>query len=252
MLSDLQNIPQVMRRRGWLNGARLLEVWFSRPPAAAPAYGPPDISTIRMDGWALTFQRARTVYDQMIHEHIWSNPAGRVEVAKMLRRKGLLTTAGQTQIFGTLSDPVPLQDPDYINQRAVGDYHTFDDMTAALGRFNFRVVVAGTVASVPQLPGATPLAGSWNVEVEEIGVYVRDSFDFEGNQYLGCWSDDDFIPLMPPSYGEGYAPSEPVCSPVGNRQFREWRSQHGRGGDFLVYSDMKRVSLSPPDRFVIT
>jgi len=63
MLSDLQNIPQVMRRRGWLNGARLLEVWFSRPQAAAPAYGPPDISTIRMDGWALTFQRARTVYE---------------------------------------------------------------------------------------------------------------------------------------------------------------------------------------------
>jgi len=72
-------------------------------------------------------------------------------------------------------------------------------MTAALGVFNLRVVVAGTVAPVPLPPGAAPFTSSWNVEVGEARVYI-DSFDFEGNQYLGCWSDDD-LPVIPPDAG---------------------------------------------------
>ena len=47
-----------MRARSWLNGARLLDVWFSLPSAIVPSYGSPDTTTIRMGTWALTFPRA--------------------------------------------------------------------------------------------------------------------------------------------------------------------------------------------------
>jgi len=247
MLSDLTNIPRVMRGLGWLKGARLLEIWFSRPRAVFPAYSSPDTTTIRMDSWALTFPRARQVYDQLIKERIWSNTPARAVVARMLRNKGLLTRLQQT--FGHLSDPVPTQDPDYVNERPAGGYTSFDDMTAALGNFNFRVVIAGTVA-----PLTASLPASYQVQIREVGVYIRDSFDFEGNQYLGCWSDnpDGFSPVMPPSSGEEFMPTGLIFAPVGNRDFRAWRDQKGRGGDYLVFSDIKRVVLSPPDAFAIT
>jgi len=63
MAITLTNIPRIMRHHGWNNGARLMEIWFSRPPAIKPSYGPPETSTIKMDTWVLTFPRARQVFD---------------------------------------------------------------------------------------------------------------------------------------------------------------------------------------------
>jgi hypothetical protein len=107
----------------------------------SPAYSSPD-TTLRM-AWVLSFPRARRVYDDLIRDRIWSNPAGQGAIGSMLRRKGLLTQ--REQVFGRLTDPAPQQDPDYINQRSAGGYSSFDDLTGTLGAFNFRVVVAGTV-----------------------------------------------------------------------------------------------------------
>jgi len=157
MLSDLTHIPRIMRRQGWLNGARLLEIWFSRPRAVAPSYSAPDTTTIRMDSWALTFPRARQVYDQLVRDRIWSNTPARQVIARMLRHKGLLANAVRS--FGQLTDPVPQQDVDYINFRAAGGYTNFDDMTAALGNFTFRVVVAGTVGPAAGPQGSPGGAG---------------------------------------------------------------------------------------------
>jgi hypothetical protein len=252
MLSDLTNIPRIMRGKAWLNGARLLDIWFSRSHAIAPNYSSPEESTIKMDSWVLRFQRAREVYAQLVRDRIWANQAAQQRLANLLRQQGLLGSASRS--FGALNSSVPLQDRSYVNFRAIPEGSDFDDMTAALGAFVLRVVVAGTVAPQRAVGGAAPSA--FDVEISEVGVYVRDSFDFEGDQYLGCWSDnpDGFLPLMPPEpgMGMGFAPFRPpVFSPVGNRDFREWRRRTGRGGDFLVFSDLKRLPLSPPDRFVI-
>jgi hypothetical protein len=65
------------------------------------------------------------------------------------------------------------------------------------------------------------------VTVEEVGVYAKDSLDFEGNQFLGWWGYND--------------------TPINNADFRDWRTRHSAGGDFLVYSDMKRTRLAKPD-----
>ena len=50
-----------------------------------------------------------------------------------------------------------------------------DDMLAALGRFKFRVAVAGE-------------AKGDCVELKAVGVYVQDSYDFDGVQFLGVWN----------------------------------------------------------------
>lgn len=133
-----------MRSKGWRNAARLMERWFSLPAAVAPAYGPADTATLRMDTWVLTFPRARRLFDQLVADRIWANLAAQGEIAAMLRRKELL--AGNPTSFGNLLTPANLQDSDYINQRVVSfGLMDLDDMSAALGRFAFRILVSGLV-----------------------------------------------------------------------------------------------------------
>jgi hypothetical protein len=65
------------------------------------------------------------------------------------------------------------------------------------------------------------------VTVAEVGIYVKDSFDFNDDQFLGFWGYRD--------------------TPTNNSDFREWRDQNNAGGDFLVFSDIKRTRLATPD-----
>lgn len=212
-----------------------MDSWFSRNVNIAPKYGLPDTTTLAMDSWVLTFPRAKKVYDQLMKERIWQNEATRLEIAKMLRNKGFLVpNVCFYRSFGNLSLPVQVQDDDYINQRVLGMSSDLDDMAAALGNFVFNVVIAGHVSS--------DKVSGYKVEISEVGVYVKDSYDFNGDQFLGFWDDsDNTVSLWNPLSGTS----------VSNQDFRNWRAINGKGGDFRVYSDVKRTPLSPPDVFFI-
>lgn len=235
----LTNIPRIMRSHGWHNGARLMDIWFAGARAVAPAYGPPDATTIRMDTWVLTFARAKATYEQLMKDRIWANAAARIEIGNMLRRSGLLGGDEKPRVFGKLDEPVETQDADYVNQRIVGfGVGDLDDMSAALGNFAFRILIAGSVVGVPDSG-----AGAHRVTISEVGVYIRDSYDFNGDQSLGFWDDkDNSVSMINPFSGTA----------VSNADFRKWRTANGRGGDFIVYSDIKRTLLSPPDVFIAT
>jgi hypothetical protein len=236
MSLTLTNIPTIMRSHGWGNGARLMDIWFANPSAIAPAYASPDTTTIVMDSWVLTFPRAKSVYDQLMADRIWANTAAQGQIAALLRRKGLLTSGASS--FGDLTQPVDGLDADYINFRTVstsGLFSSLDDMDAALGNFTFHVVVAGSVE--PDVGG-----NGWLVTINQVGVYVRDSYDFNGDQFLGYWDDsDNSVSLVNPLSG----------TKVTNASFRDWRTANNAGGDFLVYSDVKLTTLDSPDTFVI-
>jgi Family of unknown function (DUF6402) len=238
MSLTLTNIPRIMRRQHWFNGAALMDTWFSRPSAIKPKYSAPDTTTIEMDAWALKFVRAKEVYDKLIQERIWANAAALAVLAAMLRRNGLLT--GAARRFGDLSQPASALHADQVNFRTVGG-KTLDDMLAALGHFAFYVSVAGEITPVVEAPGAGgsgPLPAAYQVAITEIGVYIVDSFDFEGDQDLGYWDDSD-------NTVSGWNPL--TGTSVSNSDFRDWRAKTGRGGDFLVYSDVKRTTLATPD-----
>jgi len=228
MAITLTNIPRIMRHHGWANGARLLETWFNNPVTTAPVYGPPETSTIRMDTWLLTFPRARRVYEQMIRERVWANDAARMQLRTVLARTRIL---GSTGTYDPLPLPTPDVDPLAINFRAVSfGFNELDDLSAALGNFVFKVAVAGDLARTS--------AGRTQLTVRHIGLFIRDSFDFNGTQFLGYWDDtDNSVSTKNPFSGTG----------VWNSDFRTWRTRNRRGGDFLVFSDVKRLTLSKPD-----
>lgn len=258
-LTDLRNVARIMRAQGWHRGARLQEIWFSLPPATAPNYGPPDVSTIRMD-WVLSFPRARAIHDRMIADRVWANEAARGVIAGMLRRQGLLSggSSAAPRRFGDLTRTAPRLDPDHINFRPVGSGYAsgysysgygysgygysgysgydgrLDDMIAALGNFVFRVAVAGSVQPAGN--------GRHRVTIDRVGIYVRDSFDFNGSQFLGFWNErTNSVSVANPLSGTA----------VFNGTYRDWRAANGRGGDFLVYSDVRAIALTHPDTFEV-
>ena len=233
MSFDIRKIPTIMRNHHWLNAARLMDIWFAKPTSIAPNYGAPDTASIRMDAWVLTFPRARAVYDQLMNDRVWINTAAQAEIGKMLRHKGCIAPISQP--FGNLNQTVETHDADYINYRVVSfGVSELDDMSAALGKFTFRVLVSGWLTA-----GG---ASGYQVAISEVGIYIRDSYDFQGEQDLGYWDDaDNAVSMVNPLSGTG----------VSNKDFRDWRSKNGRGGDFIVFSDIKRTRLLVPDKFFI-
>jgi hypothetical protein len=232
---DLTQIPKIMRAQRWTNAALLMDKWFSRPAATKPRYSePPDTTTVTMGGWALMFPRAKSVYDQLIRDRIWANRPAQKAVADLLRRKGLVGKGGAS--FGIPPGTPSRFHDDHVNHREVGfGLADLDEMTAALGNFSFYVVVAGSVEPVPKGAGH-------KVTIKQVGVYLKDSYDFNGEQFLGFWNDEkNTVSMIKVWSGTG----------VGNADFRAWRQRTGMGGDFLTFSDVKLTTLDRPDEFTI-
>lgn len=216
--SVLEEIPYEMRWHHWEEGARLLETWFERPVAIAPKYSSPVTDVIKMN-WVLTFARAKDVYDAMLREKIWTNEASQKRMATVLR----VPSGSGVFVVGDLSLPVTALDQQWINVRSVYNGTNIDGLAAALGNFNFHLVIVGKSQRLNAL--------EYSVTVEEVGVYAKDSVDFEGDQFLGWWGYNDSL--------------------IYNSDFREWRNRNNAGGDFRVYSDVKRTRLAKPDVVVV-
>jgi hypothetical protein len=214
-VADLPEIVVAeMEFMGWKEAAELLETWCERPPATAPRYSAPVTHVIKVD-WVLQFARAKAAYEKILKERIWTNPKSQEQMAGILKRKP--RAAGRP--FGDLSRPVTEIDEEWINSRPVESGLALDALAGALGRFHLQVAVAGKLLSIG--------SGELQVSIEEVGIYVKDSFDFNGSQFLGFWGHRD--------------------DPVNNDDFRQWRAQNNAGGDFRVFSDVKRTRLTPPD-----
>lgn len=241
-LSSLTQIPRIMLATGWNTGAALMQRWFWSPPFVMPHYSYPDLSTIKMT-WVLSFDRAEDVYDDMVKDHVWSNDAAQRVMADNLRKRGLIQSIKgnrATQRFNWSGLSLPDQHDLHVNFRKVGGYN-MDDLTAALGHFSIYVTpLVGEVTQIGDL--------LYEVKISQVGFHVMDSYDFEGHQFLGRWDDEDnsvsMLHSVPGLDGDDDGDVE-------NSDFREWRRSHNRGGDFLIYSDVKSIARNPPDSFLV-
>jgi hypothetical protein len=216
-----EDLPEIvisdMLSMGWREAAELLETWSKRPTAIASNYSEPITNVIKMD-WVLKFARAKSVYEKIIKERIWTNPASLKRIGEFQKQKP--NVVGQP--VGDLSKPVTVIDKEWINSRPVGSWHDFDALAGALGRFHLQVAIAGKVLAI------ATWAEIMQVSIEEVGIYVKKSFDFNGSQFLGFWGYRD--------------------DPVSNVDFRNWRERNKTGSDFLIFSDVKRTRLTKPDK----
>jgi len=109
-------------------------------------------------------------------------------------------------------------------------------LDAALYNFDFHMAVEGTVTYEKTQESYGGLGSDedvYTVRITRVGLYVRDSFDFIGDQDLGYWNPKtNDVAKTWLGAGDGY-------HEVTNAGMRQWRKKTGCGGDFLVFSDME-------------
>lgn len=266
---QLTDIPEVMRSRlGWPIAAQLMDRWFRHTkfemPVAMKLGKSPyqlaklteeqlDESTVKMS-WALGFARVQAAMLKLKTQ--WASSAGLELLQERVMRQGIGKGASCWQ-FGNLSLSAKALDKlCQVNVAKVGHMgDPMDDFYGAIGEATLKVAVSGMVTSNGQ--------GRASIEVSELGFYLRDAYDFNDDSFLsqplGFWGFNGVerslrIALDVPTSGQFVheADVEGVRARkylVQNKHFRQWRARSGKGGDFMVLSDVHRVRLPMPMRF---
>ncbi|PTT17311.1 hypothetical protein DBR12_18485 [Acidovorax sp. HMWF029] len=262
---QLLDIPEVMRSRlGWPVAASLMERWFRSPAfemsdSIKRSLTPNQLHKLpeaQLDenkvsmAWALGFVRVQAAMLQL--QKNWANPAGLKQLQTRIERQ----SNGRNQQcwrFGNLSQTAKLLDANcQVNIQKIGESSDpMDDFYGAMGEATLKVAVSGIVSPKG--------AGKAKIEIDELAFYLRDSYDFNDDSFvsqpLGFWGFNGVVralrfpsnvPITDEWVHEDAASLRSKTYLVQNKHFREWRAKNGKGGDFMIVSDVHRVRLPIP------
>lgn len=292
----LTDLPDIMDKKGWKVSAALMRKWFHNPAHSmsdqekvgdldARQYPANlvDSSTVTM-AWALSFPRVKKDYDSLFGSKglfksapaKYESPAARRMLVRRLVNAGKFTRYPEQ--FGNLRDSVLNVNEQWQFQFHVVDDNSayaeawikdtvksdpnLDDMWGALARFAFKIAGEGTVIPKTKVVDTgiqcEVQVEYYEVSVQKIGIYIRDTYDFNGDQYLGHWSktSDPYVRVYQIAYSAGSRSARGDCPDdfvyVDNERFRAHRTATGRGGDLLVFSDILITTLKQPFTFRVT
>lgn len=267
---QLRDIPKVMHTRlAWPVAARLMERWFNGSPfkistpmkASEAPYRLSKLPAAHLDEttitmkWALGFERVKKAQDTLKNK--WSSDAGIAQLKRRLKNQENSHSGQKTWRFGDLSQPAKiLEDTCQVNFLVFGKMtDPMDDFYGAMGESQLNIAASGMVT--PQKNGQISLA------IDELGFYLRDSYDFNDSgslisQPLGCWGFQGVdcsggarpgINIIQETANVPPDEAQKRKYIVQNKHFLEWRDKNGRGGDFMVLSDVNRIRLATPIEF---
>lgn len=257
----ITDIPDVMEKKeGWPVGAAMMRRWFNSPAytmsedVKAGRTGPAILSPDRIDEsiitmkWARKYQRFNSAYHALLNGS-WMTTPGIKTLRKCVLQSKPSPIHKQWRLGNLALAGKYLDEICQVNYVPVGNLNDpLDDFYAALGQCNLKIAVTGVV---------TESNGGHQIVIDEVGLYIRDTYDFNDgwfpfSQPLGFWGFDGVersIQLAwdvevderysdePEPAGRKYA--------VQNDDFRNYRARYGRGGDFVVFSDVQRVQINP-------
>lgn len=210
--------------------------------------------------WAMRFERARSARDRLLAG--WSEPK-RLARARPFFKPRVRAWQGTAGVkaggefrFGDLSQPtVTVDSLSQLNYETVssGVLGALDGFYAAIGTGSIKIAVSGIAT-----PGTGTAKGRIRLSIDEVGLYLRDTYDFNENQMLGQWGPGGvgrvgvLAPSIPIAKDDvttvfGWTPAEQqALFSVNNSDFFRYRTRFGRGGDFVVFSDVERRRLASP------
>jgi len=241
---EITSIPKAMRSMGWTTSARLMERWLSTPAwtmppvVKKPGFDERTLDTSHCDdtivtmAWATRFERLQDAIAS-VQRTSFHTRNGLALLNKRLDGWDK-TTPYKLGYYGM---PVrSLEAQCQVNATQFGSLlSTLDDMYGALGDANLKIGVIGT---------AYRENGRRLFHADHVGLYILDQYDFNGWQYLGTWTKDKVLTRGEATFAETYTGRRIVdlrsgpFAKVFNEDFREYRNRTGRGGDFVVFSDV--------------
>jgi len=251
-------IPEIMTSFGWKVATQSQIDWFNGKANNYPWERAPIVPGLSIE-WALKFERVKRRYDEI--KDMWKTTNAIIQLKKEIKKmvgKGyanIPSTVGQKTNFGTFNVEPILEELrnhkeveggkakekfptfDYFHfQDQVYEESTFsdlDDFYGSIANCNFRFVAKGYLEKQKD--------NSILATITQIGIYLRDGFDYVGNQQLGYWS-----------LKEKKVSRNPFSNPftkdtyrlIDNKSYRDYRKDSGMGGDFYRYSDIKIMSVN--------
>jgi hypothetical protein len=249
----LTRLPAAMRSMGWDTAAALMQRWFDSPawqmpeawkkketqpdPTSLPA-ARCDESIVKMD-WAMKFGRCRDAV--AVAESRLTTANGITQLKERLEKAGWRGEG----VFALGNKAVSARQMDassQVNVAPLGElWDVLDDMYGALGKATVKVGVVGhAYTEEDSINGHT----RYLFRVKHLGFYIRDHYDFNGLQYLGTWTEDRVLTkaetvFTMTAHGQVIVRlKDGPFAAVTNGDFREYRDKKGKGGDFIIYSDV--------------
>lgn len=267
----VKEIPKIMKfQLGWRVAAKAMEKWFDLPgremtttEKASPNFKlsslPSDyvVSDLIQWSWLDRFESIRQSYNSI--NSILNTPNAKTELARLCKQQlpALLTATGNASSRSTNTtfrplrignNPIAIHDDWQFQFTRVGyTPGSLDELYGSLG--NFAIYAALTKGQIEPVPNHLPASSSgYRLRVQEVGIYVKDTFDFIGPQYLGHWNNKGMGINI--AAGIGNAMNQElkltnisrlgIIYPVGNEHYRQYRTLTNKGGDYYLLSDIKR------------
>ncbi len=261
---ELTDIPDLMRKtRNWPKSAELMELWFSLPAQAmkkgekigdtrANQYPQEYVNTTMFTwSWLEQFKQVPEARDQLISTLSTNNAINELKtlIINYLGRTPHLEPTTY-QVTNELL-PVELHSNWQFQRSDVGYGKVMNDLYGSLG--NFALYAAITKATIIKTTNHKLTPNNFSVHITEVGLYMRDTYEFIGEQYLGHWGNNGLrlnylggvlnkfdIEYNIPKISVG---SREYFDAIGNADYRQYREETGLGGDLLLFSDVKTLPV---------
>lgn len=242
----INEIPDAMNNMGWHVASKLMKHWFYIEPAYVmkPKIRNGDYKATSLDSnlfnddivkidWLLTYKTWQSAL-LTIHQ-TWNTHNGVSRLIKLLKEAGWYKGKKTSTFLGSTSFSArECEDLCQVNFIPVGSLiDRLDDLYGAVGKGTLKFALSGKTINHN---------GRDLFHVEHTGVYLRDTYDFTGDdEPLGIWSKQRILnKFETAAYKlDPFKDDFPGFVPVYNRDFRRWQDKHHSGGDFVVYSDVK-------------
>lgn len=243
-------IPKIMNRLGWKMSEKAQIEWFTEKGTNYPWEAMPKLDYYALGG-LMHFEKFKEFYNEHIND--WKNEKA-IELLKEriidMQKHEIIefpTSNNPITEFGTFSgeikekvikpeelnggettEKMPLFEKYYMQSMPYEEskFKKLDDFFGAVANCNIRFAAKGFLHYNN---------GKIKVEIKKIAVYVKDGFDYVGEQPLGSWS---YKSMRAYKFG--------ADAGISNRSYRDYRYDTKMGQDCYKYSNLYKYDVNYP------